>query len=98
RSTRDLSSDVCSSDLERLEGEVHVNDVLAADVLLELSNGLEEREPLDVAHGPADLDDDDVRVPRHPTDARLDLVGDVRDDLDGEIGRAACRGRREIWL
>src|SRR5881396_732533 len=68
---------------ERHECQVDVDDVLAADVLLELSDGLEEREPLDVAHGPADLDDDDVRVPRHATDRRLDLVGDVRDHLDG---------------
>ena len=40
---------------------------------------------LDVADGPADLDDHDVRVAvaGDARDALLDLVGDVRDDLDG---------------
>ena len=68
----------------RDKGEVQVADVLATDVGAELADGLEERDDLDVADRAADLDDDDVDVlggePLHPL---LDLVGDVRDDLDG---------------
>ena len=67
------------------ERHVDVQDVGAPDVLAHLADGLEERQRFDVADGPADLDDDDVRVPV-PGDAPdpfLDLVGDVRDDLHG---------------
>src|SRR4029079_13184058 len=57
---------------------------------------LEEREALDVADSPADLDDHDIRisVASDPTDTLFDLVGDVRDDLDGaaEIVAAALLG------
>ncbi len=51
----------------RHEGQMHVDDVLAPDVLPELADGLQEREPLDVADGAADLDDDDVGVARRPS-------------------------------
>ena len=75
---------------------VDVEHVLAADVLAHLADGLEERQRLDVADGAADLDDDDVggAVARHAPDALLDLVGDVRDDLDGaaEVVAAALLG------
>jgi hypothetical protein len=47
---------------ERHERHVHVEDVLAADVLAELPDRLEEREDLDVADGAADLGDHDVDV------------------------------------
>ena len=47
---------------ERHERDVHVEDVLAADVLAELPDRLEEREDLDVADGAADLGDHDVDV------------------------------------
>ena len=73
-----------------------VQDVGPADVLAHLADGLEERQALDVADGPADLDDDDVRlaVAGDAADALLDLVGDVRDDLDGaaEVVAAALLG------
>ena len=64
--------------------DVDVEHVAAPDVLAHLADRLEERQRLDVADGPADLDDDDVRAPvaRDAPDALLDLVGDVRDDLD----------------
>jgi len=43
-----------------------------------------ERHDLDVADGAADLDNRDVKViGGDPPDALFDLVGDVRDDLDG---------------
>ena len=48
-------------------------------------DGLEERQRLDVADRAADLGDDDVDVGGRAIapDPGLDLVGDVRDDLDG---------------
>ena len=63
---------------------VDVQHVRAADVLAHLADRLEERQRFDVADRPADLDDHDVRVAvaRDPSDPFLDLVGDVRDDLD----------------
>ena len=75
----------------RHEGEVHVDDVLAPDVLPELPDRLEEREPLDVADGAADLDDDHIGVAGDFSDGRLDLVGDVGNHLDrpSEIVAAA---------
>ena len=71
--------------------------MVAADVLADLAGGLEERLRLDVANGAADLGDDDVRrvlaLGRKPH-AALDLIGDVRDDLDGvaEVLAAALLG------
>ena len=68
---------------ERHQRQVNVERVLAADVLPQLADRLEERQALDVADRPADLDEDDVDVVRDGADAVLDLVGDVRDDLHG---------------
>jgi len=56
------------------ERQVDVDHVLAPDVLFELADGLEERQPLDVADRAADLDDHDVRAPGDAHDGRLDLV------------------------
>ena len=55
------------------------------DVDGELTDRLEERSDFDIADRAADLGDDEVDVGRlgHQPDARLDLVGDVRHDLDG---------------
>jgi len=51
----------------------------------ELADGLQERQPLDVAGGAADLGDDDVGLGllAEDVDAVLDFAGDVGDDLDG---------------
>ncbi len=70
---------------ERHQRDVHVEHVVAADVLAELPDRLEERQDLDVADGATDLGDHDVDVlvGRQRQDAVLDLVGDVRDHLDG---------------
>ena len=80
----------------RQQRHVDVQDVRPADVLAHLADGLEERQRLDVADGPADLDDHDVRiaVAGDAPDALLDLVGDVRDDLDraAEVVAAALLG------
>src|SRR4051794_3847504 len=65
----------------------HVDEhaAVAAFVDLELAQRFEERQRLDVADGAADLGDHVLDVLRisDELDAALDLVGDVRDDLDG---------------
>ncbi len=75
---------------------VDVQHVLAADVLAHLADGFEERQAFDVADGPADFDDDDIRIALagDALDALLDLVRDVRNDLDGpaEVVAAALLG------
>ena len=75
---------------------VDVQHVRPPDVLAHLADGLEERQRLDVADRAADLDDHDVRVAvaGDAHDALLDLVGDVRDDLDraAEVVAAALLG------
>ncbi len=64
-------------------------DVVATDVVAHLTGGLEERLRLDVTDGATDLRDDDVGPvslevrSAHGEDPALDLVRDVRDDLDG---------------
>src|SRR3954462_5146815 len=61
--------------------KVDVADVVAAKIEAHLADGLEERQRLDVAHRAAHLDDRHVGVAGAALDERLDLVGDVRDDL-----------------
>src|SRR5207253_9839722 len=69
----------------RQERAVDVQDVLASHVVAELAGRREVGERLDVADRTADLDHDDLRLllARHPVDALLDLVRDVRNDLHG---------------
>ena len=80
----------------RQQRDVDVQHVRPTHVLAHLADGFEERQRLDVADGPADLDDHDVRVAvaGDARDALLDLVGDVRDDLDrsAEVVAAALLG------
>ena len=82
------------------QGQVHEEAVLRAQLVVELAQRLEEGQRLDVADGAADLRDDHVRGgavaaglrgQAHPA---ADLVGDVRDDLDGvpEVLAAALAG------
>ena len=56
--------------------------VLAPHLGPHLADGLEEGQRLDVAHGPADLGDQHVDALGGRVDARLDLVGHVRNHLD----------------
>ena len=67
------------------ERDVHVEDVVAAELVPQLADRLEEGQALDVAHGAADLGQHHVDVGRlgDAQDARLDLVRDVRDHLHG---------------
>ncbi len=79
----------------RQQRDVEEEDVVAADLVPHLADGLEERQRLDVADRAADLGDDDVDVrAAHAPNPRLDLVGDVRDHLHGvaEVLAAALLG------
>ena len=78
------------------EGDVDEEHVVPADVVTDLAGRLEEGLGFDIADGAADLGDDDIGTVRLGafglgTHARLDLIGDVRDDLDGvaEVRAAA---------
>ena len=55
----------------------------AAKLDTELTDGLEERQRFDVADRAADLDHADISAVRTELHAALDLVRDVRNDLDG---------------
>jgi len=70
---------------------VDIDDVILAHVLLELADGFQEGQAFDVTHGAADLHDDHLHPGGNLADGGLDLIGDVRDDLDGaaEIVAAA---------
>ena len=77
------------------QGDVQEEHVVAAHVVADLAGGLQERQRLDVADGAADLGDHHVDVGAgHRPDPVLDLVGDVRDHLDGvaEVVAAALLG------
>ena len=67
----------------RNQRQVNVHYVLVADIVTHLANRFQERQRLDVADRPADLDDEHVRAAGlgDPLDVRLDLVGDVRNHL-----------------
>ena len=65
----------------RHQGQMHEQRVLRPLLHPHLTDGLQERQRLDVAHGAADLDHGDVGALGAEPDAGLDLVGDVRDDL-----------------
>ena len=69
----------------RHQRQVAVHHVLVADVVAHLTNRFEEGQPLDVADRAADFDDADVGAGglRDALDVRFDLVGDVRNHLDG---------------
>ncbi len=74
---------------ERHQRHVQEEAVLPAHLVADLAGGLQERQRLDVADRAADLGDHHVRAVAvgvglgHGHDPALDLVGDVRDDLDG---------------
>ena len=65
------------------QGEVHEDRALLAELDPHLADRLQERQRLDVADGAADLHEAHFRLARALADAGLDLVGDVRNDLDG---------------
>ena len=80
--------------------EVDEHAALRAQVRVELADRLEERQRLDVADGAADLGDHEVDRLRlgDDQDPLLDLVGDVRDHLDGraEVVAAALAADHRV--
>jgi hypothetical protein len=73
-----------------------VHEQAFVDALLDadLADRLEERLRFDVADRSADFDERDVVTLRRLVDAVLDLVGDVRNDLDGRAEIVAARSLR----
>jgi type II secretory pathway component PulM len=63
--------------------QVHEDALAARLVLRELADRLEERQALDVADRAADLAEHEVDLVLADAHEVLDLVGDVRDHLDG---------------
>ncbi|MDT4841795.1 hypothetical protein FQZ97_756680 [compost metagenome] len=68
--------------------QVHEGRVVRAHAQAHLAHGFQEGQRFDVAHGAADFDDGHVHLVRRADagaalDVFLDLVGDVRNDLDG---------------
>ena len=76
------------------QGDVDVHRPLAAELVAELADRLQERQALDVADGAADLAQDEILAVEIGDDELLDRVGDVRNDLDGgaEIVAVALPG------
>ena len=64
---------------------MHEGDVFVADFVFELTESFEERKAFYVTGGSADFGDNDICIglPGDVIDALLDLVGDVRNDLNG---------------
>src|SRR3546814_16803376 len=69
------------------QGHVDEERPLRPDLVAELTDRLEERQALDVAHRAANLAQDEVLVADVAPDEVLDGVGHVRKDL--QIGRAS---------
>ena len=70
----------------RDEGDVDVDDVISVRyVFLDLADGFEEWQGLDITDGAADFGDDDVCIviSSDTEHAVFDLVCNMRDDLDG---------------
>ena len=93
----------------RQKSQVHVHYGLAAELVADLADGFEERQAFDVAHGAADLDQDEILLGRVGQHEFLDRVGDVRDHLHrgaeivaaafaGDDGRVDATGRDVVAL
>ena len=81
---RRLRLELASGRDVRQQRDMDVEGVVLADFLLDLADGLEERLALDITDRTADLRDDDISAISlgYIVDLLLDLVRDVRDDLD----------------
>jgi len=67
----------------RHQCQMDVTGIVAAFLDAHLADGFEKRQRLDVAHGTAHLDDRHVGAFGPALDENLDLVGDMRNDLNG---------------
>ncbi len=63
------------------QGQVDEDRMAARQLVAELADGLEKRQPLDVADGAADFDQDEIRALVAAENELLDGVGDVRHHL-----------------
>ena len=61
---------------------MHVNDAIMSEFDAHLANGLQKRQRLDIAYSATDLDQADVGVARALLYTLLDLVSNVRNDLN----------------
>jgi len=62
---------------------MHKDALPAWFVVAELADGLEKRQPFDVAHGAANFAEHEINLVFTHGKEILDLVGDMRDDLNG---------------
>ena len=67
----------------RHQSQVHQHGALGAHFHTQLANGFEERLRLDIADGATNFHQGHVGIAGTLDDATLDLVGDVRNDLNG---------------
>ncbi len=59
------------------------NRIVMADIMLELTDGLQKRLTLDITNGTADLDDGNICliIRKIAVETALDFIGDMRDYL-----------------
>ena len=65
------------------QGEMDEGGLAAAQIIVQLADGLEKRQALDIAHRTADLDQKKIQPVGVGQHEFLDHVGDVRDHLHG---------------
>ena len=67
------------------QGDVDQNRIFMSDLSLKLADGFQKRLAFDISYGAAHFDDGDpcFIVGKIAVETALDLVGDVRDDLNG---------------
>jgi len=59
------------------------NGVLSSSLIAELADGFQKRQTFNITHGAADFHDGNIKSFCRFADEIFDLVGDVRNDLDG---------------
>src|SRR5690606_40685740 len=64
------------------QGQMHVDDIIAPELDPELTDCLQKRQRLDVADRAANLHHTNVGIARTKTNAMLDLVRDMRNELN----------------
>ena len=74
---------------ERHQGEMDEGALTAPQIIVQLADGLEEGQPLDITHRAADLHQQEIQPVDIGQNEFLDHVGDVRDHLHGTAEIAA---------
>src|SRR5260370_9240921 len=62
---------------------MNIDGVVARQIVLDLADRLEERQPFDIADGAADLAQHEVVIVIAVENEILDGIGDMQDHLDG---------------